>query len=529
MKVGSVVRGCWHPRTTGATPLATAPPWSDGVVGAVWFIARSGAARRLAGGLALAGLIGLAVGVIAAWAGAVARTRRTSGSPRRCATPTWSAPAEGGPTFDPSVVTDDRAWRRRGSSTGTPRWCCGRMARLTSPRRRRSSAAPRTPPAWGSLDRPLLAAGRLPIQLRTTRWCCRRRCATGVPDRIDARHLHRRLRPGACVGEGVLDGTASIDQQRAFVAAVCSVHRLEVVGVTRLGPDEVVLREDSEADLFMQAGPGLASTVDRPTVFSFALVDLEPGADEGAFTDSVLDRASPDAALSVQSAALRAALVDRTVAPYVQALTLFAVVAAVAAVGVLGPAAVRWAGTREADRVSLLALGMRSHQLRLSCAIRGAALGAVAAAVAVSTAVVASSRFPIGIVARIEPHPGVRVDATVLAAGALLIAAVGAVLGAAASTSTRTAVRRPSRVAEGLRALGAGPSVVSGVTPRWPTMAGAPGPPRTAGGVDEIAIVALVTALTYQAGLVRLLDTPERYGWTWTRSSRPGTRSCRRT
>jgi ABC-type lipoprotein release transport system permease subunit len=59
-----------------------------------------------------------------------------------------------------------------------------------------------------------------------------------------------------------------------------------------------------------------------------------------------------------------------------------------------------------------------------------------------------------------------------------------------------------------------GPSVTAGVR------AALSGGGRAAGALGAVvgvavAIVAVVTALTYQAGLGRLLDTPERYGWTW--------------
>ena len=78
----SVRRGCWYPRRTDGSPLAKASPLrSDGDVGAVWCIARSGATRRArAPGLLLAALVGLAgAAVLTASAGA----RRTASAYER--------------------------------------------------------------------------------------------------------------------------------------------------------------------------------------------------------------------------------------------------------------------------------------------------------------------------------------------------------------------------------------------------------------------------------------------------------------
>jgi hypothetical protein len=301
--------------------------------------------------------------------------------------------------------------------------------------------------------------------------------------------------------------------QRQFVDEVCEVHRLRVVGVTDRGPDEVVLREDSESDGFITGTPALAARTASDRSFSFVVVDLEPGADVNTYVDAVLDQAPQDAGVSVQAAALQSTVVSRTVEPYVRALILFAAIAAIAAAGVLGPAVVRWTANADGDRAPLIATGVRRHQLRLASALRGAAMGAIAAAGALVIAVVASGQFPIGVAARIEPDPGVRIDGPVLAVGAAFVVALCAALGAAAPTSSGARAQRPSRVADGLAARGVAPARVAGVRVALSREAGV-GRVSTAAGI-AIAIGAVVTALTFQAGLTRLLETPARYGWTW--------------
>jgi hypothetical protein len=254
--------------------------------------------------------------------------------------------------------------------------------------------------------------------------------------------------------------------------------------------------------------------VTKAKTFNIVLVDLEAGADISKYVDDVVERTPSEEGVSVQSSALRTAVVDRTIEPYVRALTLFALVTALAAIAVLGPAVVRWAGTPEPDREPLVAVGLRPHQLRLASAIRGATLGLAAAVLAVAVAAAASGRFPIGVGRRIEPDPGIRIDGVVLAVGFASVVLLATLLGAVAASRVRAHTSRPSRVAEALQAAGVGLAPVAGVRAALVGDRRGGGAARAAGGV-AIAIATVVTALTYEAGLGRLLDTPERYGWTW--------------
>ena len=499
------------------TSLAKGSPLrSDDGVGAVWFIARSGATRRALSGLLLAALVGLAgAAVLTAWAGA----RRTASAYERLSEsvnhPDLVVTAEGDPsTFDPTIALDGPGVASAGVVKGfgaLPLLPDGTLDLETTT----GLLGPADTTAWYDLDRPLLAEGRLPAPGAADE--------VMVPEDMRDRGFPIGSAHDFCLvdfgealafGQGVVEGTATREQQQAFVEQVCEIHRLQVVGVSQPGPDEVVQRKDSEAELFPQVGPAFVAAVDKPALFSFVLVDLEDGADQGAYVDAVLDRAAPDAGVSVQSSSLRAAVADRTVEPYARALALFAVVAAMAAVGVLGPSILRWAGTPEVDRAPLLAVGMRPHQLRMASALRGAAVGIAATVVAVVIAVLGSARFPIGIAARIEPYPGVRVDGVVIAVGAFAIVMLSAALGAIAPARERRTVRRPSKIAAALQAVGARPAPVAGVRAALAGDGRGASAARTAGGV-AVAIVAIVAALTFQRGLGRLLDTPARYGWTW--------------
>jgi hypothetical protein len=129
-------------------------------------------------------------------------------------------------------------------------------------------------------------------------------------------------------------------------------------------------------------------------------------------------------------------------------------------------------------------------------------------------AIAVSDQFPRGVGARIEPEPGRRIDAPVLVIGSLGLIAVAVVCGALAPTTARARVRRPSRVAEALQGLGLGPGRVAGVRSALSGDGRGAGVVPTVAGVS-LALIAVIAALTYQAGLDRLLADPVQYGWRW--------------
>jgi hypothetical protein len=482
---------------------------------AVGFIAWSGAARRAAAGLALAALMALAGGVVLA---ASAGARRTDSAYDRLSTATrWAdvvVAAQGDPSlFDPSIAVDGPGVASSGIVDGFAVAELHADGTIDLGRSIAALVAPTDMVAFNQIDRPPVIEGRLPkpdgadevVITDITR-------DAGHPLGSAIEVCLFNFAEATTFGDDVLSGTLTPERQRAFVEDICAVRRLQVVGVVGPGPDDVVLNENSERQVFITGSPALAADPGRAKTFSFVLVDLEHGADVNTFVDSVLDRASPDAGVTVQAAALRSTVVARTIEPYVRALALFAAIAAVAAIGVLGPAVARWAATVETDRAPLLAMGLQARQLRMASLLRGAALGVVAAIGAVAIAIGASGWFPIGVAADIEPSPGLRVDVPVLVLGASAVVLLSAALGATATTRTRPTIRRGSRIADALQTQGVTPAISAGVRAAL-SRGGRPSVP-TAAGV-AIAIAAVVTALTYQAGLGRLLDNPSRYGWTW--------------
>lgn len=115
------------------------------------------------------------------------------------------------------------------------------------------------------------------------------------------------------------------------------------------------------------------------------------------------------------------------------ALLAFAVLAAVAAVLLVGQTLGRQLALESIEYPTLRALGMTRGQLVGVALVRAALIGVSGAALAVAVAIGLSPLAPIGLARRAELHPGVAVDRAVLLPGALAVAglvAAAAVLAA---------------------------------------------------------------------------------------------------
>ena len=195
-------------------------------------------------------------------------------------------------------------------------------------------------------------------------------------------------------------------------------------------------------------------------------------------------------------------------------LLAFALAAAVAAVFLVGQSVARYAAGSTTDLEVLRAFGMSPRHVRTGVAI-GPTLAAVIGALAgVATAVLLSSRFPIGTVAPFEPDPGVDIDAAVLVPALLLppiLVGGGALLAAWRGAGAGT--RRPSTVATLAGRWGAPVSVLVGsrfalepgrgnqAVPVRPALLGA-----------AVGVLGVVAALTFGAGVSDATSNPGRFG-----------------
>jgi hypothetical protein len=355
------------------------------------------------------------------------------------------------------------------------------------------------------VDRPLLDAGRLPDVASTdeafvdSTYAAQHHLA--VDDEFSLRAFTEDEGPAlqAEIGGGPKAGR--------------SVH-LRVTGIGRMGADlgtsGVVLLPERVASQFLSNGATVG-------------VKLERGAAGIAeFVQHVDQRYGLVAEGTSQASHATA---QRTMRPYVVALAVYAGIAAVLGLVLVGQGAARAARADAEESELLLAIGLTRRQSRARIAVGVAVAAAAGTIVAILVALAASPSSPVGPVGAFEPDPGVNADGIVLAAGGI---AWITLTSAAGFTGIVLAERvRRHRVANEARVTRLLPiTAATAVRFARPQPSGAsPGSARPAiAGVATAALV-LTAVLTFAAGLHRLVDTPRLYGWTFDGSMFLGYRS----
>jgi len=264
-------------------------------------------------------------------------------------------------------------------------------------------------------------------------------------------------------------------------------------------------------------------------------VRLRPGADPAAFIAAAQ-------ALSAKYPGVRAngGLVftdnssqvtgtERAIRPLAVALGLFAALAGLIALAVIGQLLARQITLDAADYGVLSALGMTRGGLLALAAARLALVTVAGGVIAIGIAIAASPLMPIGAARLAEPQPGLDLDPLILGVGfaavvllplvVLMAPAIRAVRQArGAGASGPPAVQptaRPSWLAGALTRAG---TVTGGIGTR---MAFEPGHGRTAVPVRSalagtaIAVAAVVAAAVFGTSLVGLVSSPTQYGQNW--------------
>ncbi len=213
----------------------------------------------------------------------------------------------------------------------------------------------------------------------------------------------------------------------------------------------------------------------------------------------------------------RAASTQRSIDLQAQALSVLAVLVALAGALIVSQLLLRQATHERTEHETLAALGFRRRQLLALAVVRVGSVAAIAAVTVVAVAVALSPLFPIGTAAGAEPDPGASLDAMVVLVGVLLttIVCLGAGLGVELIRDRRP-LSRPSSAA------------LASVTARLPLTAGlgtrlALHPGRGARSVPvgstlaalSVAVATAAFAVTFVGGLNRLTETPRLYGWEW--------------
>jgi len=292
---------------------------------------------------------------------------------------------------------------------------------------------------------------------------------------------------------------------------------LEVVGIGRQASD--LQGADVAVGGMLTVTPALQRELDGEAgaLGGLLAVDLVPGATVDQLQDEVRAIVGPDAEFDVTSSEddFGASLRQAT-GVLARALAAFALVAAAETAVAVGGTLSRQLASASADAPTLAALGCDRRQRRLIAAAvpgAGAALGAV---LAVPVAALASGAFPFSVARRIEPDPGVRPDAVVLAAGGLLLVAGSlAWLLASLRRVERAAVATPAP-RWSPTSLALPPLAAIGVGHAFDRRSDGRGAPvRAALAAAVLGVVGVLGAATVVRSFDALLDDPARYGWTW--------------
>jgi ABC-type antimicrobial peptide transport system permease subunit len=263
-----------------------------------------------------------------------------------------------------------------------------------------------------------------------------------------------------------------------------------------------------------------------------AAVRLTPGASQAAFSSAAekLAKRYQDTTGNVVTINLsdQVGATERAIRPEAVALAVFAGLAGLIALAVIGQLLSRQLALDAAEFPILRALGVNRAALVTLSLARLGIVTVTGAIVALAVAIAASPLMPIGPARLAEPHPGVEVNLAILGAGFAAIALLPlAVLTPPAWRAAHQAQgplgvaepiarqSRPSRLAAALTRAG---SVTGGA---GVAMAFEPGHGRTAVPVRSalagsvIAVAALAAAVVFGASLIGLVSTPHDYGQNW--------------
>jgi hypothetical protein len=201
----------------------------------------------------------------------------------------------------------------------------------------------------------------------------------------------------------------------------------------------------------------------------------------------------------------------RAVGTQALGLWILTALAGLVTTAVLGQLLVRHARLSAQETATLASLGATRLQVVGETAARAGIIAGVALALAAGVAMTASGIFPFGFVRRLEPAPGVQVDALVFGVGAVVLA-----LGLVGWVVLMTRFRRSS-------SPNRRPVAVASAAARCPTTAMATGVRFAFTSRDSATLVSrfggvvliaagLVGTLTYAVSVHRLLTEPYRYG-----------------
>jgi hypothetical protein len=297
---------------------------------------------------------------------------------------------------------------------------------------------------------------------------------------------------------------------------------LRVVGLTRHPDDLAVASEDPGLLLLTPAfGEQYGDDVGNFTGGAFMAIQLEGGTGAvPALQDRLEEAVGEEGAFDLQAITSDTRAFEDNVRALATGVLLFGVAAGVAALVTITLVLTRQTANAAVADEQLRALGMTSPERIAALVIPRSLAGVVGGALAVMTAVAVSPRFPIGVARLAEPDPGMDLNVGVLAWGLVaIVVTTVAVSIATGFLATRPHPPSPTRqpLAERLaRAPGVPLPITTGIRLALVRGRGTTAVPvwSAIGGIT-VAVAGVVAALVFGASLTRLVDSPDRWGWTW--------------
>jgi hypothetical protein len=295
-----------------------------------------------------------------------------------------------------------------------------------------------------------------------------------------------------------------------------------VVGIGVLNR-EVVQDEVARYPSYIVATPALTRSILPDAGFLYYGVQLQGGSRFIPEIERRYDATEPYFADFVVSSQLAAAAAQ-SIRPEALALGVFGGIAGLAALVLSMQALVRLLDARSDDLEVMRAIGAGPTTTTVDGLLGAAGASVLGASLAIGIAIVLSPLSPIGPVRPVYPDTGLHPDWITLGLGALALVMILITL-----TTVASSLRAPHRVA---RRSAVSPRQSSAT--RWTTRAGLPVPAvvgtelafdrgarRNAVPIwwavlgASIAILLVVTTLTFGSSLQTLVSHPALYGWNW--------------
>ncbi len=305
---------------------------------------------------------------------------------------------------------------------------------------------------------------------------------------------------------------------------------LKLVGI--IEPSQQVVQDDDAAlgDQLAVITPALTRRLATCCAYySYVALQLADGTRHLAAVSSAIAKIVPTTSLGpeggAQTNAPLVAKAERVIRPEAVAFGVFGVIAALAALLICGQIIARLLRGNAQDGEALRAMGASPTMTILDGVVGIVGSVMIGAVLADAVAIGLSPLAPIGAVRSVYPDPGIAFDWTVLGFGfgifVLVLSAISLLLAYRVSPqrTVSPSARGPERDSSLARALSRSalpPAALSGIRSALGARSGRDAAPvRSAVLGAVLAVLVIVTSITFGASLNSLVSHPDLYGWNW--------------